>query len=226
MTIVHEDALATLFESVRPARPFDLRLLPPFPGQEKAQPVAVPRMPRLSGDAAADAPLLVKAYKAACHLRYGRKPRVPKEARYRMGHAATALRKAQIVSPYAWAAYRLSQWQYSERRAKPPSIDYVFSRKMVEKHVEQYRRKAESYDVLHRVILTPSHRELLDRWERCRRAVASPNSGPVGEGETVRIVESILPPDVYADLAAKVPAEAATIKADLFRRMAAGEWIW
>jgi hypothetical protein len=220
------DELAALLAGVGPARPFDARLLPPYPGIDTIQPVTSPKMPRLSGDLAGDGRLLIKAYKAACSHRYGRKPRVDKRAAFRMQAAVLALRKNEIVSPYAWAGFRLTQWQYSERRSKPPKIDYVFSAKVIDEQIGMYRRKAESYDVLHRVMLTPSHAELLERWERCRRAVASPNSGEIGEEETVRIVTSILPPSTYHDLAERVPGERAAMSADLFRRLAAGEWIW
>ena len=220
------DKLAALLAGGEPARPFDARLLPPYPGTDTVEPVAVPKMPRMSGDRQGDARLLIKAYKAACAARYGRKPRVDRKATFRMQAAVLAMKREKIVSPYAWAGFRLTQWQYSERRSKPPKVDYVFSARVIEEHVEMYRRKAESYDVLHRVVLAPSHAELLERWERCRRAVASPNSGGIGERETVRIVTSILPPDTYHDLVDRVPEERATMSADLYRRLAAGEWIW
>lgn len=220
------DDLADLLGSAPRARPFDPRLLPPYPSTEKIKPVVVPRMPRLRVEDAGASALLIRAYKAACSHRYGRRPRVDKQARFRMGRAALAMFKAKIVSPYAWAGFRLTQWQYSERRSKPPGIDYVFSAKVIEEHLPQYRRKAESYDVLHRVMLTPAHAELLELWERCRRAVASPNSGGIGQRETVRIVEGILPPAVYHDLMERVPAQREEMRADLYRRLAAGEWIW
>lgn len=220
------DTIEELLQSARPPRVFDARLLPPYPGQNTVPTVVVPKMPRLSGDTPADARLLVRAYKAACHARYGRRPRVDSKAAFRMQRAVLTMRAAEIVSPYAWASFRLVQWQYSERRTKPPGIDYVFSAKVIEEHATQYHRKAESYDVLHRVLVTPAHAELLELWERCRRAVASPNAGDSGEQATVRIIESILPAATYHDLVERVPAERDAMTADLYRRLAAGEWIW
>jgi len=183
-------------------------------------------MPRLSGEINSDAKLVIKAYKAACLRRYGKRPRVDKSAVFRMKAAVLALRRQKFVSPYAWAGFRLTQWQYSARRAKPPPVDYVFSAKSVDEQAEQYRRQAASYEVLHRVVLTPAHIDLLARWELCRRAVASPKHKEIGEGETQRIVDSILPPHTYHDLAARVPVERSAIEANLYRRLAAGEWIW
>jgi hypothetical protein len=218
--------LAQLFDQGAPPRTFDGRLLPPYPGTEKIPPVAVPRMPRLSGEINGDAKLLIRAYKAACARRYGKRPKVDRSAVFRMKHAVLTMRRRDLASPYAWAGFRLTQWQYSERRSKPPPIDYVFSTKVIDEHLEQYKRAASSYEVLHRVVLTPAHADLLERWERCRRAVASPKRTETGEGETLRIVANILPPATYHDLAARVPDERAEIEADLYRRLAAGEWIW
>jgi len=221
-----KDEIAALLESGGPARPFDASLLPPFPGARKIAPVRVPMMPRLSGDEGADSRLLIKAYKAACSQRYGKKPRVDRKAAFRMRHAVERLRAHEIVSPYAWAGFRMTQWQYSERRTAPPKIDYVFSKKVVDEHADHFKRKAESYDVIGRVMLTPSHSELLRLWDLCRRKVASPNAGGIGEEETTRIVSEVLPPETYHDLEARVPNERDEIEADLFRRLAAGDWIW
>lgn len=214
--------LAALMTPGRPPVPVDLRKLPPYPGSERYTPVHVPRMPRLSGDTAGDAKLLVRAYKAACQHKYGKRPHVDGKAPFRMRTAAKALRVAGIDSPYAWAAFRLMQWTFSEKSTKPPKIDYVYSTKVVEEHSAHYASVASSYDVLHKVVLTPSHNQLLELWERRRRSAACPNPGEPGEGGNPRI----LPPDLYAALAGRIAGERAAMEADLYRRLAAGEWIW
>jgi len=183
-------------------------------------------MPRLSGDRDSDARLLVRAYKAACWMNYGRKPRVDAKSAFRMKSAVAALWECKIDSPYAFAAFRVIAHHLSDRKAAPPKIDYVFSRKVVEANAEQFRRKAESYDVLEKRILTPAHVRLLVLWENARRAAASPNVSRSGEYHTEEVANSALPSDVYAKLLAEAKEQRHEIEADLYRRMASGEWIW
>jgi len=209
-----------------PPRPFEWRLLPPYPDTKRVLPVYVPKMPRLSDDNAANAKLLVRAYKAACLKHYGKRPRVDGKATFRMRHAERALRRHKFLSPYAWASFRMRQWQYSERRTKPPSIDYVFSVNVIDEHAEHFKARSDSYDVLRKIVLTPAHSALITRWERARRAVASPKAGPPGEDETMRIIDQHLPAAVYHDLADLAAAQRSDMLADLHRRLAAGEWIW
>ena len=217
------DELCALFDAVGERREYDKTVLPLYPELEPAQ---VPPMPRLTGDRHADAKMLIKAYKAACHSWYGRRPRVDRKATFRMLHAVMAFRKTSVRSAYAWAAFRLKQWQLSENSRKPPKIDYVFSKSVVEKHADYFNAMSASYDVLNRVVLTPSHRELVRRWERCQRALGSPKLGPSGVGHDARIVSEILPKDLYTQLMRQAAKERSNLQADMTRRLAAGEWIW
>lgn len=218
--------LEELMQAGPQPRALNLEHLPPYPSAKRYATAHVPRMPRVSGDLNADAKLFIRAYKAICVDRYGKKPRVDRKATFRMRTAVTALRKAGFASPYAWAAFRLTQWTFSERSNKPPGIDYVFSRKVIEEHGEQYKRKAATYDVLNRVLLTPSHTRLLELWESCRRSALCPNSVEPGEKGTRAIVAKILPGSLYASLASSIAGERSAMEADLYRRLAAGEWIW
>ncbi len=200
--------------------------LPVYPSAKEFPTVHVPRMPRLSQDLGSDAKLMVRAYKAVCLHKYGKKPRVERKAVFRMQSAAQALYTAGVKSPYAWAAFRLTQWMFSERKDKPPGIDYVFSKKVVDAHADHYSRKAASLDVTNRITLTPTHLRLLELWESCRRAAQRPIPGVSGEIVTRKAVARILPAELYSERAAKIPGERAAIEADMFRRLAAGEWIW
>ena len=222
-----DDFLGGILQGGAPPRPVVREHLPDYPGVKKFRPVQVPRMPRLNGDTIGDARLLVRAYKACVLNKYGKRPRVDKQAHFRMRRAAATMLKAGVTSPYAWAAFRMRNWQYSEKAAKKrPGIDYVFSSDVVTQHYEHYSRRQTSHDVLDRRRLAPSHARLLDLWKACEQAARSPDAGPPGEQGTLAVVSTILPPTLYAELAAAIPGERSAIEADLFRRLAAGDWIW
>ena len=207
-------------------RHVDAAHLPPYPAASRYPTIKYPRMPRLTGDKSGDARLLVRAYKAVVLHKYGRKPRVDKQAHFRMRTAAAAMHKHGIESPFAWAWFRAVCWSMSEKSSKKPSIDYVFSAKVIEQHAAQFKRKQSAYDVLRRVRITPSHARLLVLWESARRAAMSKKIGSPGEEGTRRAVSAILPDGLYRELASKIEEERATAEAELYRRLAQGEWIW
>lgn len=222
---MNED-LTMILEAGEAPRPVDLAHLPPYPAAKLYPTIKYPRMPRLTGDKAGDARLLTRAYKAATLHKYGKRSRVDKQAHFRMRTAAAAMHKHGIESPFAWAGFRLVCWSLSEKSSKKPSIDYVFSAKVIEQHAAQFRRKQSTYDVLSRVKITPSHERLLKLWETARRAAMRRSAGDPGEEATRRAVSAILPDGLYRELASKIEEERATAEAELYRRLAQGEWIW
>lgn len=230
---MHEkDDLTRMFENGSVRRQFSLSELHPYPDVE---PIRVPQMPSFTGETDTDANLMLRAYKAACLHRYGKRPRLDKKARFRMVRVVVAMREASVRSPYAWANFRLRQWIHMDVSkaqgkkpdpSKPPSIDFVFSQRVVEKHAAYFRSWASTYDVLGRVELAPAHRRLLDLWEKCRSAAASPKLGPAGVEHTEAMVERILPSSEYVALCKLAAKERSDIQAELTRRVAAGEWVW
>lgn len=183
-------------------------------------------MPKLSGNAVGDAKLLVKAYKALCFKHYGKRPRLAKDSHFRMRRAAQAMRDHGVLSPFGWASFRLFNWKHSERAKDRPSLDYVFSANVVEKHREHYSRRRSSHHVNDQRHMTASHQELVRLWEKCKNACGSPKAGEVGETGTRAIVERVLPESVYQDLASRIAEERRVMEAGYYQRLAKGEWIW
>lgn len=219
-----DDDLDDLLNGHAAPRVFDVSDLPPYPSAGLIHTVHVPKMPRWSGEDAQDARLMLRAFRSVIKHVYGKSPRVDKEAVFRLRSAAPAMRQV-CRTPWAWAAFRMQQWRLSEKSSKRPGIDYVYSRRMAEKHAEYFHRMEESYDVINKVVVVAAHSELQSRWEACRRLVANPNNAP-GREVTRRLVEETLPSREYQRLAHEAGAQYADMNADLYRRLAAGEWLW
>lgn len=206
-------------------RDFAFTDLPAYPSTKICKPVVVPRMPRLSFDKYSDGKLLIKAFKSAVQHRYGKRVRVDKQAQHRMRVASAAMVRFDVTTPHAWAAFRIKQWQNSENAKMPPALDYVFSAKVVDRHVDFYRSVEASYDVLRKIVLTPSHHELIDLWEQVRKSVSNPKL-PSGGVVTREVVDRILPQSKYRRLVERTKQEQRTIKVDLYRQLANGIWVW
>ncbi len=224
--ILEDTILTDLFDYSHARRPFDKSLLPAYPDSKKCEPVVVPRMPSLRGSKAYDANLLIKAFKAACHKWYGVKPQVKKPDRYRMGAAGQAFFNTGVLSPFAWASYRLVSHQLTDRKDAPPVVNYVFSRKVLEKHHQHFKQVVSSHEILDKRVLTPSHQKLILLWEKTISLVGCPKSGPAGEETTKAIIHSVLPPSTYQRLLVDSRDEHRAMTADFYRRYNAGEWIW
>lgn len=205
-------------------REFDQDQIPRYPSSKVCPFAVFPRMAPLTEDDNFNPKLLIKAYRRIIRHKYKKNVRIDSKAIFRLKAAGMAMKKHGIRSPDAWSYFRLVDWRYAKSK-KPPGIDYIFSVKVIEKRIGFFKRLESSLDPARTTKATPSHKKLVELWNKLNLAVSS-NNYPSGRIETERLVNSILPKTIYDQLLVAANTERAHIEYWAGQRRLEGEWIW
>ena len=131
--------------------------------------------------------------------------------------AAEALAEAKI-NPTAWARFSFHQWCEVMGKKSAPSTRWVWSVKRVKEHAS-WCHEATGSQATQAPVQLPSVKELIRKLGALRAAL--------GYGRpTAEVVAEILPLGRRKVLLAKAADEIETARADMDRRIAAGEWVW
>jgi len=232
LPVMSDDAGSLLMGGAHPAKVGEAAWvgLPPFPGFAVVQPAVIPAPPKIEFGTSSEAriEMLRDAYNTACRRalpdefnHYATKPFAKRDRHALLDGAGQLF--VEEISPLRWAEFAVDMWksgreQDEKKRAVRPAPKWVFSATLVARHAGWARTEREHRGA--RVVLTRSHRTLLDRYATMLSAVLC---GAVSPAEAE---QKFFPDGAYARLVERATNESQREQAEIDRRVQAGEYLW
>lgn len=218
--------------SPRPSLSTPLDGVPPYPGVAVVMPARIPSPPTLDPSATdrEKAQRLAAAYRGALSKRTGKpsfvlsRGDIQRSRFYKLLLGGAAKLIEHELPPTSWALWSVDIWRdYGEGKQKVPPLPWVYGPKRIVERRGWFRRESHAGG---RVVFGRKHIELLDRYEKMRRAlhVAALTTAKVDVSE---IVAEHFPTDAtYERLVAEARFEAEQKRQRFEERIARGEFLW
>lgn len=148
---------------------------------------------------------------------------------YKLLKKATELFIEHEISPASWIAFSIESYiEYDDQvgRDAPPYPSQILYPKRFDKSIRGWiRREGLSMYKGGKLIYSPYHKELVQRWNAMDRSLRL-----LGEGATAAsvydIIDEFFPGDLYHDLISKCNKHAKETQDILKQSVERGEWLW